>query len=359
MHRMVQRIEPEAVDAALQPETGYRQQRVLHGTIMDVELRLLLQERVHVVLAPPRIPGPGRAAEHRLPVVGRRAVGLRIGPDVPVGPVAVAARPAVAEPAVMVGCMGIDLVDDDFQAQCVGPRHQGIEIRQRAEHRIDIAIVRYVIAEIAHRRCEERRYPDRIDSQPGDIIQPLRDPGKIADAIAIAVLEAARIDLVDRGALPPRLVRFAHAGVLRLVGAAPLLPCRCRTAQSPLSNVATRPSHTHGGMEVGGLAGGILRQGRFGGGRGLMPGPERAHPRAAGPREWEFTPCPRVIRSRFPNSMPASSMYCATVSARTSARPSRMTGTLPPSWRCAIPSSIAGWIRPAGPTPMAASGSIT
>ena len=82
---VVDRVEPEAVDAALEPELGLGEQRLDDVGVVEVEVRLLLQEIVQVVLAAPRLPLPGRAAEHREPVVGRRAVGLGVGPDVPVG----------------------------------------------------------------------------------------------------------------------------------------------------------------------------------------------------------------------------------------------------------------------------------
>ena len=46
---------------------------VLHLRVVEVEVRLLGEEVVQVVLVPPRVPGPGRPAEDREPVVGRRA----------------------------------------------------------------------------------------------------------------------------------------------------------------------------------------------------------------------------------------------------------------------------------------------
>jgi hypothetical protein len=42
---------------------------------------------------------------------------------------------------------------------------QAIEIRQRAEQRIDVAVVGDVVAEVGHRGFEERRDPDRVDAQ--------------------------------------------------------------------------------------------------------------------------------------------------------------------------------------------------
>ena len=53
-------------------------------------------------------------------------------------------------------------------------RDQCVEVRERPEHGIDTAIVGDVIAEVAHRRSEERRQPDRVDAEARDIIEPAR-----------------------------------------------------------------------------------------------------------------------------------------------------------------------------------------
>ncbi len=99
--------------------------------------------------------------------------------------------------------MGIDLVDQDLQAQLVRLGDHGIEIGQGAEHRVDRAVIGDVVAEVLHRRGEEGRDPDRIDTQRGDMVQPAGNAAQVAHAVAIAVLEAARVDLVDRRAAPP------------------------------------------------------------------------------------------------------------------------------------------------------------
>ena len=82
-------------------------------------------------------------------------------------------------------------------------RDQPVEIAERAEYGIDRAVIRHVVAEILHRRDEERRDPDRVDAQFGNVIELARDPVQIADAIIIAVEETARIDLIDHRAAPP------------------------------------------------------------------------------------------------------------------------------------------------------------
>ena len=203
VHHEIECIDPEPVDPAVEPELGDVQQGVLHLRMVPVQLRLLRQEIVQEILPPPRIPGPGRTAEHRLPVAGRRAVGLGIGPDVPVSPRIVAAGAAVHEPAMLVRGMGIDLVDDHPQPQPMSARDQRVEIAKRAEDRVDITVIRYVVTEILHRRGKERRYPDRVDPEIGDMIQTFGNAAQVTDPVTVGIAERARIDLVDGRAAPP------------------------------------------------------------------------------------------------------------------------------------------------------------
>ena len=205
----VDRVEAEAVDAALQPEADGLEQRVLHGAVVEIEVRLLGEEIVQVVLAAARVPLPGRAAEDRQPVVGRRAVRLGVGPDVPVGLGIVAARTAFPEPGMLVGGVRDDRIDHHAQPEPVRLVDQRVEIGERAEHRIDVAIVGDVVAEILHRRLEEGRDPDRVGAErrrcaASRRMMPLRSPMPSP----FEVLEAARIDLVDHRAAPPVAVRL-------------------------------------------------------------------------------------------------------------------------------------------------------
>src|SRR5215203_2637291 len=87
------------------------------------------------------------------------------------------------------------------------PRDERIEVSCGTEDRINAAIVRNVVAEVAHRRGEEWREPDAVDTQAAHIIELLRNSGKVADAITVGVREAARINLVDYRAAPPGQLR--------------------------------------------------------------------------------------------------------------------------------------------------------
>ncbi len=236
VHVEVGDIEAEAVDAALQPEAGDVEDRLLDLRIVEVEVRLLLQEVVEIVLAAARLPVPGRAAEHRQPVVGRRPVLLWIGPDVPVGLGVVAAAAALLEPRMAVRGMRVHLIDDHPQPEPMGFGQQAVEVGEGAEHRVDVAVVGDVVAEVLHRRGEERRQPDAVDAETGDIRELAGDAGEITDAVTVGIEEAARIDLVDDRAAPP----VAHppspsraAGELAPGAAAPPAPVVAIRRRSP------------------------------------------------------------------------------------------------------------------------------
>jgi hypothetical protein len=97
-----------------------------------------------------------------------------------------------------------DQIENDSQALRVGSLQQGIEVAQAPEQRVYVGVVGNVIAEIHHGRRKDRRKPERIDSELDQIRQTLQDATQITDAVAIAVLERPRIDLVDHAGLPPK-----------------------------------------------------------------------------------------------------------------------------------------------------------
>ncbi len=125
MQKGIGDIEAKAVDAPRQPQIQHIQRRFARALVAPVQLGLLAQEFVMVILPPRRLIGPGRAAEHRQPIVRRRAVILGIGPDIPVPPVRIAIA-AGGEPGMFVGGMRQHLVEHDFQT----PRMRGFDQRR-------------------------------------------------------------------------------------------------------------------------------------------------------------------------------------------------------------------------------------
>src|SRR5277367_2688429 len=99
-------------------------------------------------------------------------------------------------------------VEQHFQSPRMCGLEKSFEILHRAKQGIDGPVVGNIIAEVPHGRLEDRRNPDRVDAQIGEIAEPARDSCEIAHSIPIGVLERARIDLIDDSGLPP--VRSLH-----------------------------------------------------------------------------------------------------------------------------------------------------
>ena len=80
---------------------------------------------------------------------------------------------------------------------------EAVETFERAEDRIDPTVIGDIVTEVMHGRRIDRRDPNRIDTQPYQIIEPLPDTIEIADAITVRVLKGPRVDLIDCPGLPP------------------------------------------------------------------------------------------------------------------------------------------------------------
>ena len=203
LQHVPQHIDAEAIDAAVEPETHHIVHRRLHAGVTPVEVRLLLQEGVIVILSGGRVPLPGRAAEIADPIIRRSAIGRSVAPDVPVSLRIFSASATLDEPWMLVGAMVGHEVEQNLEPAPMGLHQQVVEVSQRTEAWIDVAIVGNVIAEINHRRRVNRRDPDGSDAKADEIIEPLRYSLEVADAVVVSVLKRARIDLIDRTTLPP------------------------------------------------------------------------------------------------------------------------------------------------------------
>lgn len=163
----------KAINAAIQPKTGTFQNGRLHIRIVQIEIGLFAQEIVQIILLAVAIPCPCRAFEQGLPIIGRAAIGFWIGPHIPIGLGVCAARTAFHEPRMLIGAVGIDLIDDQLQAQLMGFFQDRIEIFQGAENGVHIAVIGNVIAIIPHWRGEKRGYPDPVRAQIRNMVQML------------------------------------------------------------------------------------------------------------------------------------------------------------------------------------------
>ena len=157
-----------------------------------------------VVLARRRVERPRAAAEDAQPVVGRPAVGRRVAPDVPVALRVVARGARLDEPRVLVGGVVRHEVEDHLHAARGAPRRSARRSRRACRT-------------AGRRRCSRRR---RSRSPPSATGRSARArarrrratrgsraarecPRRSPIAVAVGVLERARVDLVDDAALPP------------------------------------------------------------------------------------------------------------------------------------------------------------
>ena len=113
-------VQPEPVDAEVQPEAQGVEDRLLHPRVLEVEVGLVAEEPVPEVLLAHRVERPVRAlgVDEDDPRVG--VAGVVVGPHVEVAVGAVGIAAAGLEPRVLVGGVVHDEVDDHAHAAAVG-----------------------------------------------------------------------------------------------------------------------------------------------------------------------------------------------------------------------------------------------
>ncbi len=115
--------------------------------------------------------------------------------------------------------------------RAVHPGQQLLPIGQRAELVHDVLVIADVVAVVVVGRFVDRREPDDIDAQRLEVIQLLDDAAQVADAVAVAVVKAARVDLVDDAFFPPGLL---HKRLLLVRESCPYYAPNRRFAQTTL-----------------------------------------------------------------------------------------------------------------------------
>ncbi|MET4796433.1 hypothetical protein ABIF64_008611 [Bradyrhizobium japonicum] len=150
-------VEPEAVDAGIQPALHHLDERADHARIVEIEVRLVREEAVPVERPGLGVPGPVRFLG-----VGEddpRALVFLVGvaPDIPVaGARARMAAARALEPFVLVGGVIDDELGDDAQAALLRFLDEALEVLHRPEIGIDRAVVGDVVAVVAPGRWIER-----------------------------------------------------------------------------------------------------------------------------------------------------------------------------------------------------------
>ncbi|MCY1234894.1 hypothetical protein D9M72_474910 [compost metagenome] len=109
-------------------------------------------------------------------------------------------------------------VDNQFDACFVQRRGHLVEVCQGAQPGVHIAVVVDVVPSVRKRGGIEGAEPYGVDAQLPQVGHLGRDTGQVAQSVPVAVMETARVDLVDGGLAPPVVGRGKLAGLLPRVG---------------------------------------------------------------------------------------------------------------------------------------------
>src|SRR5260370_9993395 len=107
------------------------------------------------------------------------------------------------KPGMAVGSVVGHIIHDNFKIMLMRLCNERVKGCEIAEDRVNVGIIGDIVAEVDHRRGADRRKPDGIYTQPGEIIKLGYDTRQITDTVTIAVLEASRLNLLDNSLLPP------------------------------------------------------------------------------------------------------------------------------------------------------------
>jgi hypothetical protein len=103
-------------------------------------------------------------------------------------------------------------IDEDADAALLGAVGELDEIAERAVTRIDVIVVRDVVAVVAIGRGLERHQPDRRDAEPVQVIQAAHQPLEVADPVAVGIHIGTNRQAIDDGVLVPEVVDHGGEG---------------------------------------------------------------------------------------------------------------------------------------------------
>src|ERR1700730_18867435 len=109
---------------------------------------------------------------------------------------------------MLIGGVVYDELGDDPHVSTAALLHETPKILHRAEIRVDVAVIRNVIAIVAAGRRIERQQPQCSDAEVLQIIELLGQACKIADAVIVTVCKRLDVKLIDDSVLESQLVGF-------------------------------------------------------------------------------------------------------------------------------------------------------
>jgi len=104
------------------------------------------------------------------------------------------------------------VVEDHADAARMRLFQQFVQVGQRAVGGLDVAVVGHRVAMVAVLALADRHQPEAGDAQVAQVIELRGEAAQVADAVAVAVLEAAHEDLHEGALLPTRSERAPGIG---------------------------------------------------------------------------------------------------------------------------------------------------
>ena len=146
---------------------------------------------------------PGRTAETGTPVVGRHIALLTLAPDIVIPVRIVFVLTALHKPLMFIGSMVHHQIHDNAKSPGMCLLQHLIKVLHGAELFHNRSVITDIIPIVIIGRLIDRRKPDHINPQIFQIVQSLRDPCNITDAVPVAVHKTAGINLIHYRFFPP------------------------------------------------------------------------------------------------------------------------------------------------------------
>src|SRR5947207_7527870 len=101
-------------------------------------------------------------------------------------------------------------IDDDADAPLAAAMGEFHEITERAVPRVDIIIIRDIVAVVFAGRRLKWHQPDRGDAQSVQIVEPPKQTFEVADTVAIGIHVGADRQTIEDAVLEPEVVDHAE-----------------------------------------------------------------------------------------------------------------------------------------------------
>jgi hypothetical protein len=103
-----------------------------------------------------------------------------------------------------------DEVEQDADSSLTSVGNERVEVGERAEVGVHVAVVGDVVAPVLVRRREGGVQPDAVDTEPLEVVETIAEPDQVSDPVVRRVRERARVDLIEHAGAPPGLRGASH-----------------------------------------------------------------------------------------------------------------------------------------------------